>query len=314
MDYYIIYLVLSNCSEILVDIVKLLFSSILTILSFGKVTFKNVTTSELKTLDPYRVCYGSMWINGPVFKKWYIGYYNSAHSEHTIAFFTKPPNINISSNVITDENTYNRYIIDTNTYVKGGGLIQILTSNELEEPYDWQDELINKINLSSNSVTVLLTGESGVGKSSFVEYLAKSYLDECNVAIHDLNPFGNNTACTTFDWINTYKTGGAFFKAGVLIILIDEIDYILQKLFSSEIQQQNKFSSEFTIGGGKYQWNRFFDNLTKPLNDFKVITILTTNKSKDDIVKNILNNDTSVLNNYRIHIEYNVKVKVTKME
>ena len=44
------------------------------------------------------------------------------------------------------------------------------------------------------------------------------------------------------------------------------------------------------------------DDFARPIDNLKIITILTSNRTKEDITKNILSNDDSLLRNYRIHI------------
>jgi Cdc6-like AAA superfamily ATPase len=164
--------------------------------------------------------------------------------------------------------------------------------------YEWQDELSSKILRESSNLVVLLTGEPGCGKSIFAEFLASKFLKQSSCRIVEFNPFGNNTSMMHYYAIRDAIDD----KIGTIIFVLEEVDTILEKLMLPETHSHNVGYSQFVRGDGKSVWNSFLDELSRPIKDVRIITIMTSNRSKSQIESDVLKGDTSLLRAHRVHI------------
>lgn len=297
------------CQDIIIGI-------ILGIITGGRVYPKSVTLTDINLLHPYRIGGNDGIISTPIFGKWYFGWYKSPkyHADvndetHKMWFLWNAPSFDKFEKQVTFEtagykppNKVKKYYVGTSNNHQNS-CQQMPISNLDNKLYDWQQELIDEIKLRKSNTTVLLTGKTGCGKSTFAEYLANAYLEKSDIEVVELDPFGNETANSHYKLIikNMEK------DRKVMIFVIDEVDIVLQKLLSTvNVQYDNTKNMQFTRGGGKIQWNRLMDDLAKNVKGLQIITILTSNKSKEALLQEV-DNDHSLFNEHRIQIYKDIR-------
>jgi GTPase SAR1 family protein len=291
---------------------------ILGIVTCGRAYPKSISLTDINLLEPYRIGGNEGIVSTPIFGKWYFGWYSVPtyraeinETPHKVWFLWNAPSFDKFEKQVTfatkeykPPNKVKKYFLGTSGN-HNNNYQQMPISNLDNILHTWQKELIDEIKLRPNkhNITVLLTGKTGCGKSTFAEYLANSYLDKSDIEVTEIDPFGNETANQHYRIIvkNMEK------DRKVLIFVLDEIDVILQKLLTtSEVQYENIKNTHFTRGGGKIQWNRLMDDLAKNVKCIQIITILTSNKSKEDLLKEV-DNDNSLFNEHRIHIYKDIR-------
>lgn len=283
----------------------ILIGILLTIFTCGRATPAKLSIEEINVLNPYRIGNSSCVIDTPIFGKWYFGWLSTNnHYETLVWFLGDKPKINVFDKEIQYENgsnfnTVSRWIITTPSSPKGRGFSRCpRTKIDEFEMYEWQAELSTKILSESNNLVVLLTGKPGCGKSIFAEFLASKFLKHSSCRIVEFNPFGNNTSM-----MHHYAIGDVIDdKIGTLIFVLEEIDCILEKLMLPETNSHNIGYSQFMRGDGKSSWNSFLDELSRPIKDVRIITIMTSNRNKSQIETDVLKGDTSLLRENRVHI------------
>jgi ATPase family associated with various cellular activities (AAA) len=282
-----------------------LLGMLLSICTCGRATPAKLTIEEINVLNPYRIGNSSCVLNTPIFGKWYFGWLSSDNEYQTLVWFLgDKPKINVFDKEVQYENasncnTVSRWIITTPQSADGPRYSRCpRTKIDEFEMYEWQDELSSKILDESKNLVVLLTGQPGCGKSIFAEFLASKFLKQCSCRIVEFNPFGNNTSMMHYYAIRD----GIDDKIGTMIFVLEEIDSILEKLMLPETHSHNVGYSQFVRGDGKSVWNSFLDELSRPIKDLRIITIMTSNRSKSQIEADVLKGDTSLLRDHRVHI------------
>jgi DNA polymerase III delta prime subunit len=130
-----------------------------------------------------------------------------------------------------------------------------------------QDDIVKSIKekySESNTCVTLISGESGTGKSTIGYLLAK-----------ELSGSLCQTYCPTTpgDTLNTVYTRVEPTKENPLIILIDEIDIVFNKITNNSIIQHKNLPIEVY---DKITWNRLLDHIEIGLYP-NIILILTSN-------------------------------------
>jgi hypothetical protein len=282
-----------------------LIGILLTVFTCGRATPAKLSIEEINVLNPYRIGNSSCVIDTPIFGKWYFGWLSSKNEYDTLVWFLgDKPKIDVFDKEIQYENasnfnTVSRWIITTPSSPDASRYSRCpRTKIDEFEMYEWQAELSSKILEETNNLVVLLTGKPGCGKSIFAEFLASKFLKHSSCQIVEFNPFGNNTSTMHHYAIRNVVDE----KIGTLIFVLEEIDCILEKLMLPETNSHNIGYSQFVPGDGKSAWNSFLDELSRPIKDVRIITIMTSNRSKTQIETDVLKGDTSLLRENRVHI------------
>lgn len=139
--------------------------------------------------------------------------------------------------------------------------------------YDNQLSLFKKIMnfYKKNSFCkVFLSGEPGIGKTYFAYLMSQKlncYL--CDV-YNPYEPSSNFNEIYSMSKINSSKP---------LIVILDEIDVLIEKIHNKAINEHKKFSKEIY---NKTSWNKFMDKIEYGMYPY-VIFIMTSNKKKKQI-------------------------------
>lgn len=282
-----------------------LIGILLSVVTCGRATPAKLTVEEINVLNPYRIGNSSCVIDTPIFGKWYFGWMSPKNEYETLVWFLgDKPKINVFDKEVQYENasnfnTVSRWIVTTPSSPESMRYSRCpRTKIDEFEMYEWQADLSDKILNESRNLVVLLTGQPGCGKSIFAEFLASNFLKYSSCRIVEFNPFGNNTSM-----MHHYAIRDAVDEQiGTMIFVLEEVDSILEKLMLSETHSHNVGYSQFVRGDGKPAWNSFLDELSRPIKDVRIITIMTSNRSKNQIESEVLKGDTSLLRENRVHI------------
>ena len=153
-------------------------------------------------------------------------------------------------------------------YSKRQDIIEYTASPKQQEIIE---NILNSYNMKDNkskSVVVLLSGPTGSGKSTIPFILAN--MMKCSIC-KTFNPTDpGDELSILYNTVNPTKDKP-------LIILLDEIDIIIDKIHNNNILPHNKIPIKIK---DKTAWNSFFDDINR--GEFKyTIWILTTNKDFD---------------------------------
>ena len=142
----------------------------------------------------------------------------------------------------------------------------------------------------NNSITVLITGKSGIGKSKIAYVLASKL---------------NASLCSDFELTSPGYCLNSLLKVcnpsknNPLVLLIDEYDIPIMKIFSNTVTNHKMYRAPIS---DKNSNNKFMDNLC--VND-NLITILTSNKG----YQWFKDKDTSIVRPGRINIHIDLNDK-----
>lgn len=284
-----------------------LLGIVLTVCTCGRATPARLSIAEINVLNPYRIGNSSCILSTPIFGKWYFGWMSDGQYETLVWFLGDKPKINVFDKEVqyktqinaSNFNTVSRWIVTTPSSPESMRYSRCpRTKIDGFEMYEWQDELSTKILTDTSNSVVLLTGQPGCGKSIFAEFLASKFLKQSSCRIVEFNPFGNNTSMMHYYAIREAVDE----KIGTVIFVLEEIDSILEKLMLPETHSHNIGYSQFVRGDGKSVWNSFLDELSRPIKDVRIITIMTSNRTKSQIESEVLRGDMSLLRENRVHI------------
>ncbi len=165
-------------------------------------------------------------------------------------------------------------------YIREGGLWRLeykplKYTPRVKTPMPHQQTIINMIldeYDAKKSSTVLIHGQPGTGKSMVGELLAQAMLVRDSIKsvsfVDTYNPATPND--TFFNMYNCIEPS----KSTPLIIVLEEIDILLEKLHTGDIKVHKDYVAPIT---NKTTWNQFFDRFDRGLYPH-VILIMTTNR------------------------------------
>ena len=163
--------------------------------------------------------------------------------------------------------------------------IEINNNNFNKKQNNLYEDIMNFYN-KNNYAKVFISGDIGKGKTYF-SYLLAKYLN-CYLC----DSFNPTEPSSTLD--NIYSSADHKYNEP-LIILIDEVDIILNKITQSEPLNHKKFPIMIK---NKIDWNSFLDRIEYGLYK-NLILILCSNKTKEEIDKTY---DKSFIRSGRINI------------
>lgn len=275
-------------------------------------TFDEIIPSSLKDAIIYNETEIDGIPYGFIFGKWFIGYIKetseNADSSYWI-FSTKSTFEKITTDIssCSSEKSLNGSLFQERTLKINKNLfivhitgnfscrrINFTKCNPIDcEPKPEQSRIIDSIlSLKKKNQVILISGPPGSGKSFIADLLIKELLvnpktcfKNCEEVVYTYN-FNPTIPNSYFSYIYL-KTNPSEKKR--LIVLIDEVDIILSKIFSGSITQNSKYPTEVY---DKTTWNRFLDNFDRGYFPW-VTLILTSNKPKrfiDDLDSSLLRN------------------------
>lgn len=283
------------------------FAITLLVRLFTKGDIDYVSHMELDLLNPYRFGTKNVPFEGPFFGKWYFGWQcQSASNEkvNLIWWLGHPQNINVFESIPimgTDEppKIKRRFVSTGSGY--GDGTIMKPSVVIPGKPYEWQTDIIKRMREHKGNCIALLTGAPGTGKSFIAEYLAESCLDESDVDIVDIDPFRDNTTNMHFKTMSS----AIHNRRKYIIFVIDEIDCVLEQIFTKKDPGRG-YCTLIKQGGGKPQWNSFMDDLHRNCEKITVYTVLTSNRTRQEIIDECLGGDSAPLRDNRIDIYHEI--------
>ena len=244
---------------------------------------------------------------GLILGKYYIGYieytYNNQSFEWVLHIITTRGIYNKLFNCQTNCNqTDKNHIYPIKFYEREGPFYNLKYNYRLFEinhikPKPSQRKIINSIeqfyNINNNAI-VLIYGPSNTGKSMVPLLLANCLKEKNQVSFVDtFNPTDPN------DYFSKLYTKIEPNKNNPLIVLIDEIDIIINKLHNRLIPNHKDFSVQIK---NKQEWNLFFDRFDRKLYPH-VIFIMTSNQYPSYFEQM----DNSYLRNGRINLMFELK-------
>jgi hypothetical protein len=166
-------------------------------------------------------------------------------------------------------------------------------------PTESQQKVIEKIiflfkDRETSSCSIIISGDQGVGKTWTAIHLATKL---------------NATICRDFDPTLPNQTISSIYNTvdpsedKPLILIIDEVDYILNKIINCEEITTNNKDYSIQIRS-KRTWNEFFDTIDMGFYPYLLI-VMTTNCSCEQFDKQ----DPSLLRDGRIHQRFSMKNK-----
>jgi energy-coupling factor transporter ATP-binding protein EcfA2 len=289
--------------------ISMIVTLVVALLTCGRGSYHKITKQSLVAMGAWYLGDKSEPAEGPIFGRWYFGYVTNASQDAHVWFLHKKPAIDLFNPGIIkkpDEFKVERHYINNEGSKSNTGnkpLAAVLTV-----PYNWQRELANRVTYSAKNEIILLTGDSNTGKSSFPEYLASVLVKSGNVAVYDLDPTRPYTHCVHWSVIGTQLY---YEECKCIIFVIDEVDAVLDRVFNNPEIPKN--TAQCGSGTGKSAWNAFLDDMNRSCSAIRIITILTCNRTRETVTKDVLKRDATVLRNGRITMEQHITADMCAM-
>lgn len=195
-----------------------------------------------------------------------------------------------------------RYLVSSGYNSSKLTCVQLPSLAVLPQPYAWQRDLAARVCARRGNTVLLLTGAPGCGKSHFAEYMAAAAVacDGSDVSIYDFNPsiLDHGT-----QWLALQQSLGRAERTAVFVI--DEVDVLLQTVFAKRDKWGGAVGAERKICpacSGKVGWNYLLDGFSRVCDSVRTIVVMTSNRSRAQIVHEVLGGDEAPLRDFRVHM------------